>query len=99
MILVYTIVIITILQITAYILLDKYKLKNWKYLILGFILLIDISMPPGFFIEKDPNEIVKCGNQSLGIKLFFMILGGAIAVITHFIYVMVMKFSAKNKNV
>ena len=26
-----------------------------------------------------------------------MILGGAIAVITHFIYVMVMKFSAKNK--
>ncbi|MCT3920971.1 hypothetical protein HZP98_14955 [Elizabethkingia anophelis] len=99
MIPVYTIVIITILQITAYILLDKYKLKNWKYLILGFILLIDISMPPGFFIEKDPNEIVKCGNQSLGIKLFFMILGGAIAVITHFIYVMVMRFSAKNKNV
>ena len=69
MILVYTIVIITILQITAYILLDKYKLKNWKYLILGFILLIDISMLP-VFIEKDPNEIVKCGNQSLGIKLF-----------------------------
>ncbi|MDV3752885.1 hypothetical protein CMU19_16000 [Elizabethkingia anophelis] len=99
MILVYTIVIITILQITAYILLDKYKLKNWKYLILGFILLIDISMPPGFFIEKDPNEIVKCGNQSLGIKLFFMILGCAIAVITHFIYVMVMRFSAKNKNI
>lgn len=52
MILVYTIVIITILQITAYILLDKYKLKNWKYLILGFILLIDISMPSGFFYRE-----------------------------------------------
>jgi len=99
MILVYTIVLITILQITAYILLDKYKLKNWKYLILGLILLIDISMPPDFFIEKNPNEIMKCGNQALGIKLFFMILGGTIGIITHFIYVMVMKFRAKNKRV
>lgn len=99
MILVNTIVLITILQITAYILLDKYKLKNWKYLILGLILLIDINMPPGFFIEKDANEIVKCGNQALGIKLFFMILGGTIAIITHFIYVMVMRYRVKNKKV
>lgn len=99
MILVYTLVLITILQITAYILLDKYKLKNWKYLILGLILLIDISMPPSFFIEKNPNEIVKCGNQALGIKLFFMILGGTIAIINHFIYVMVMRYRAKNKKI
>ncbi|MDR2228772.1 MAG: hypothetical protein LBE39_04805 [Flavobacteriaceae bacterium] len=56
-------------------------------------------MPPDFFIEKDPNEIVKCGNQALGIKLFFMILGGTIAITTHFIYVMVMRYRAKNKRV
>ena len=99
MILLLTIIIITVLQITAYILLDKYGLKNWKYLVLGLVLLTDLFMPPGFFIERKPGEIVKCGMQELSVKMFFMVFGGITAIITHLVYIVLKKYTLKNKNI
>ncbi|WP_407480576.1 hypothetical protein [Elizabethkingia meningoseptica] len=96
MILLLTIIFITILQITAYILLDKYGLKNWKYLVLGLVLLTELFMPPGFFTERKPEEIVKCGMQELSVKMFFMVFGIIIAFVTHFTYVIIKKYTAKN---
>lgn len=56
-------------------------------------------MPPGFFVERKPGEIVKCGMQELSVKMFFMVFGGIAAIITHLVYIVVKKYTLKNKNI
>ena len=74
------------IQITAYILLDKYKYKNWKYLALCLMLCLHFFVLPYFFIPEIEDGEPKCGMPAMALLLGFWIIGGSGTFISHFVY-------------
>jgi hypothetical protein len=89
------ILIFFLIQIAGYILLDKYNLKNWKYLILGGLLVSYIFVLPSYFIPNNPTNELRCGMPALAITLGFWIFGCGTALITHFTYIIIRNINKK----
>lgn len=82
-------ILMIIIQVFAYIVLDKYNLSNWKYLILTVCLALDFFILPGYFMPEYKEGEVRCGMPALAISLAFWIFGGGLVVGTHIVYVFV----------
>jgi len=83
-----TSLLISALQIYAYRHINKGNTLKAKTLLLLLIILANLFLLPSFFYpnsEDYPIVDVKCGTPSIGIFLFFWIVGNAIALIIHFI--------------
>ncbi len=77
------IIVFFIVQIVGYIVLDKVKLKNWKFLILCVFLVLYIFVLPGYFIPDNPTNEIRCGIPAFAITFIFWILGCGVTLITH----------------
>jgi hypothetical protein len=71
--------IIFIIQIFAYIILDKYNLSKWKYLVFSIILIFNFFVLPSYFIPDNDKNQARCGMPALGITLAFWIFGNGSA--------------------
>ncbi len=74
------------IQVIGYVLLDRYNLSAWKYLIFGIILVLHFFVLPGYFFPNNPTHEPMCGMPVLAITLGFWILGGGVTLMTHVIY-------------
>ena len=81
--------LISVLQILSYRYVNKgNSTPNLKTLILLLIILANLFLLPSLFypnFEDYPEGAVKCGTPSIGIFLFFWIVGNAIALLIHFV--------------
>ena len=75
-----------VIQVVAYILLDKYNLSRWKYLVLVLYLILDFFILPDYLIPDYKDGEIRCGMPALAITFAFWIFGGGLTIITHFIY-------------
>lgn len=82
-------ILMFIIQVIGYILLDKYNLSNWKYLLLATGLILDFFVLPDYFMPEYKEGEFRCGMPALGITLAFWIFGGGLIVSTHIVYVFV----------
>jgi ABC-type Co2+ transport system permease subunit len=79
-------IIFFLVQISGYILLDSYNLKNWKYLLLCVLLAFYIFILPSYFIPDNPTNEPICGMPVLGITLAIWIFGFWATLLTHLAY-------------
>lgn len=91
------IAIFIIIQVAGYILLDKFNLRNWKYLIICLFLSMYIFVLPGFFIPDNPANGIRCGMPALAITLAFWIFGCGSVLITHLAYIVIRNFEKGTK--
>jgi hypothetical protein len=89
---IHIIVFMLVIQVIGYILLDKYNLSKWKYLVLGIILILNVFILPDYFIPHNPNHKPICGMPAMGITLAFWIIGGGTTLVTHFVYGIFQKY-------
>ncbi|RYX81569.1 hypothetical protein EON73_04735 [bacterium] len=89
------IAIIFAVQILGYVAFDKYKLSNWKYLILGLSLIGYLFVLPNYFFPDNPNNEKRCGMPALAITLIFWILGCGSTIITYLIYLLFRNLTIK----
>lgn len=75
-----------VIQIIAYILLDKYDHKNLKYLVLCLILILHFFILPYLLIPEVENGELKCGMPAMALTLGFWVIGGSATFISHFVY-------------
>ena len=87
----FIIALIIFIQIGAYILLDKFDYKNWKYLVLCLILILHFFVLPYFMIAEIVNDEPKCGMPAMALLLSFWVIGGSATIISHFVYVLAKK--------
>jgi len=80
------IILMFIIQIIGYVLLDRYGLGKFKYLILGLILILNFFVLPSYFIPDNPNKEPRCGMPVLAITFGFWVFGGGLALIAHISY-------------
>lgn len=83
------IILMFIIQVCSYIILDKFNLNKWKYLLLVIGLILDFFVLPNYFIPEFKNREVRCGMPALGITLAFWIFGGGTIITTHIIYMFI----------
>ena len=88
-----------IIQVVAYILLDKYNLSRWKYLVLVVYLILDFFILPDYLIPDYEDGEIRCGMSALAITFAFWIFGGGLTIITHFIYSIINSSNRKKKNI
>lgn len=88
-----TVVGIWIMQLALSVLLDAKGLRLWKHAVVALILVMYIFViPPLFYPDVLPNG-PRCGMPDLGIFMFFLLGGGGLTIVTHFVYLLI----AKNK--
>ena len=90
-------IVMFIVQLFGYIILDKYNLSNWKYLLFGVCLILDFLILPDYFIPDFKSGEVRCGMPALGIIMAFWIFGCGLVILTHIVYVIV-KLLIKARN-
>lgn len=78
-------------QISAYLLLDNYGFKYWKYLILGIILVFYFFFP--FLLPSTEKDVPRCGMSAMALVLGFWIFGGGATVLTHLLYISLKKIA------
>ncbi len=91
-----TVVGIWVLQIALSVYLDKKGLHLWKYALIALILAMYIFVIPPFFYPDFRPDSPSCGMHDLGIFMFFLIIGGGLTIVTHFVYLLFGKYK-RNK--
>lgn len=92
------IILISIVQILCYLVIDSFKIRNGKNLLLTAILLGHFFLFPHYFSPEYDTDRVNCAMPILGITLGFWVLGGGLAVVTHFIYYLIRKITQVIQN-
>jgi hypothetical protein len=82
------IILFTAIQILSYIILDKYGLRDWKYFILGLLLISNIFVLPRYFFPDLPKDEPRCGMPELMSTLFFWIFGCGVTILIHVTYLL-----------
>ena len=90
-------ILMFILQVCGYILLDKWNLRKWKYLLLAVGLILDFFILPEYFMPNYKEGKYMCSMPTARITLDFWIFGGGLIVFTHIVYVIV-RTLIKSKN-
>lgn len=91
-----TVIGIWILQIVLSVFLDAKGLRLWKHAVIALILVLYIFViPPLFYPDFLPGSPT-CGMHDLGIFMFFLIIGGGLTIVTHFVYLLIGK-NKRNK--
>ncbi|WP_018343615.1 hypothetical protein [Cytophaga aurantiaca] len=81
----------SMLQVISYYILDRYTIKIPSYIILIILLVGHLFIFPKFFYpEPNPNG-ADCGMPILGITLAFWLFGTIAAVLSHFLWIKVLK--------
>lgn len=80
------ILLLLFIQYFGYKVLNKYNYKKWKYLLLGFVLILYMYILPKIYITYNATNEVRCGMGDLGITLAFWIFGTGSAILLHIIY-------------
>ncbi len=73
-------------QIGLYILLDKYNLKDWKFLVLGILIILNFSLLPRYFVSQLQLDHVRCGMPASAIVIGFWFFGNGITILAHCLY-------------
>jgi hypothetical protein len=90
-------ILMFIIQVCGYIVLDKWNLNKWKYLLLAVGLILDFFILPEYFMPNYKEGEYRCSMPALGITLAFWIFGGGLIVLTQIVYVIV-RTLIKSKN-
>jgi hypothetical protein len=85
---IHAILLLLIPQIGLYIVLDKLNLKDWKFLVLGILIILNIWLLPSYFISKLPllSGQVRCGLPASAIVIGFWFFGNGISILGHCLY-------------
>lgn len=88
------ILICLVVQLAAYIYLDRKKLSGWKYVLLIVLLVLNCFIFPEFYYPEvvPGREGMSCGLSIVPIYLAFILFGGGGAVLLHLIYWMIRKY-------
>jgi hypothetical protein len=89
--------LVTIFQLCLYLALDSKGYRQGKGIVFGLIILANFVVFPTIMIQQiefEPGD-VRCGMPALGITLAFLIFGNVIALMTHLIYVCLMRILDK----
>ena len=84
----WTIILISLLQILIYIILDKLGYGKMKWLVFILIIAGNMFVLPELFSPKLP-EGPKCGMPIMGVYLAFWIIGELSAITVHLVYALV----------
>ena len=83
----YAIVIsISALQFIGYSILDKREIRFPKWILLIILLLGQLSIFPYLWFWWYGFDEIKCGMPILAIHFFFLVIGGSLNIVSHFIY-------------
>lgn len=88
------IAICLVVQLLAYIYLDRKKLSRWKYVLLIVLLILNCFVFPEFYYPEvvPGREGMTCGLSIVPIYLAFILFGGGGAVLLYLIYWLIRKY-------
>lgn len=89
-----SILLLFIIQLSAYILLDKYKLGNWKYAVFIVSLILTFFVLPRHYIPEN----IKCGMPGIAITYAFWMIGGGLTFLTLIVYLSVKLHKSRKQN-
>jgi hypothetical protein len=97
----HALILMPTLQIAGYLLLDRYRLSGWKYLLLALLLIADFILLPHYYasaIEHVQGNRARCALPAMAVIFGFWILGGGSIITTHFIYAAFCNLKNKKEN-
>lgn len=88
-----------VVQLIAYIYLDRKKLPGWKYVFLILLLFLNCFIFPGFYYpEISPEEGGQCALIFVSIDITFILFGNSAAILLHLIYWLIRKLARRRNN-
>jgi hypothetical protein len=90
--------LMALIQAGTYYLLERFDVRQWRPVVLGIGIILNLFILPDFFIPEQRKGEGGCGMPVLGIKLGFWIFGSGLILFTHFAYDFFSNLSKRNES-